>query len=115
MKKNVNADTKGFSCRIAFVIECSEIDSKKVVKHYDDLCLFYNIKGTIFLRPLMTEQMKFEHFWFVATIEKTPDDWHLNTVALRNIFLNDLEIIRQLHLLSDLEFHCPVLPSMLFS
>lgn len=115
MKKVVRADLKKFYCRIYFNIECLKVDFDKVVQHYQDLCLFYNIKGTFDLNDLRDEEITFEYYSFELVLEKSIKNYHLSTVALRNIFLNDLEIIRQLHYINDLEFECPSLSEILFS
>ena len=115
MKKKVNADMKRFYCKISYVIECSKPDFDNVVEHYRLLCAFYNIEGKFYLKKLMSTEMPFEHFDFVAIFQKTDTNFHLNTVALRNIFLNDLEIIRQLHYINEPVFECPSLNEWMFS
>jgi hypothetical protein len=114
MKKNVNADLKKFYCTISFVIECSKVDFEKVVQHYQDLFAFYNIEGTISSNDLIDVELSFEHFSFSVIIQKDMESYYLSTVALRNIFLNDLEIIRQLHYISEAKFECPILSQKLF-
>jgi hypothetical protein len=115
MRKIVRADLKKFYCKIYFVIECPKADFDNVVEHYRHLCAFYNIEGNFDLNELTDEEIPVEHFSFALTLEKSEHNYHLSTVALRNIFLNDLEIIRQLHYINDLEFECPMLSEKMFS
>lgn len=114
MRKRVNADLKRFYCEISFIIECSNSDFEKVKQHYRDLCSFYNIEGTFSQKSLMSDEFQFEHFWFSVILTKSEKNYHLSTVALRNVFLNDLEIIRQLHYVNDVEFQCPRLNEKIF-
>jgi hypothetical protein len=114
MKKRVTADLKRFYCKISFVIECSKSDFDNVVEHYERFCAFYNIEGKFYPKVLMNEESPFEHFDFVAIFQKTQANNHLSTIALRNILLNDLEIIRQLHYINEPEFECPNLSGMMY-
>lgn len=114
MKRNVRADLKRFYCQISFFIECSKSDFEKVVKHYEGLCLFYSIKGNFDLNNLTEPDESFEYFSFELIIEKSMKNYHLSTTALRNIFLNDLEIIRQLYYINDPIFECPYLSEKIY-
>lgn len=106
MRKTVKADTKQFHCRIQFNIQCTKEQLDAVVEHYESVCLFYNIKGLFYLDCLSEADELCEIYSFSLTLQKAKQGWHLSTVALRNVMLNDLEIIRQLHYISDPLFVC---------
>lgn len=107
MKKNVRADLKPFYCKISFNVECAKSDFDALLDHYKSLCSFYNIEGTFFHRQLEDGSQGCEYYSFALSLSKSKENYHLSTVALRNVFLYDLEIIRQLDYINDLEFECP--------
>ena len=119
MRKIVRADAKKFYCKILFNVECAKSDFDALVDHYKSLCSFYNIGGNMNLGSLTEDEEgddTFEYYSLKLELEKLPGRYyHLSTVALRKIFLNDLEIIRQLHHINDLEFECPMLSEYLLS
>lgn len=104
MKKKVTADLKPFSCRISFKVECSKKEIEALVMHYQQLFNFYNISGKIVHKLLEDERPLYEYYSLSLFASKSEDSYHLSTVALRNVLQHDLEIIRQLHYIHDLEF-----------
>ena len=116
MKKKPMADLRCWYCKISFEIECSMEDVNIVVDHYKHLYSFYDIEGIVHLYNLTSNDNASPYFRIDVFLEKSIEsNWHLSATALRNIFLNDFELLRQLHYINDPVFECPFLKNKLTS
>lgn len=108
LKKKVNGDLKQFFYKISFCVDCTSDEFKTLIAHYEQLAMFYKSDYKITEKNL--SEYAENYYYFCITFAKSTKTMNLSTKAIQETFINDLEIIRHLYIISHPEFEVKALP-----